>query len=62
MHIPSSIRLYFSIVALLVIAQGHRGAFAQGADAKEIVVGREDADLVRLTGIYHNLIRYWAEV
>ena len=23
---------------------------------------RNDADVVRLTGIYHNLIRYWAEV
>jgi PKHD-type hydroxylase len=25
-------------------------------------VGRDDPDLVRLTGIYHNLIRTWAEV
>lgn len=25
-------------------------------------VGTSDADVVRLTGIYHNLIRYWAEV
>jgi PKHD-type hydroxylase len=24
--------------------------------------GIEDAACVRLTGIYHNLIRYWAEV
>lgn len=25
-------------------------------------VGSDDADCVRLTGVYHNLIRYWAEV
>jgi PKHD-type hydroxylase len=25
-------------------------------------LGRDDADTVRLTGVYHNLIRYWAEV
>jgi PKHD-type hydroxylase len=25
-------------------------------------LGREDRETVRLTGIYHNLIRYWAEV
>jgi PKHD-type hydroxylase len=25
-------------------------------------VGRDDLDTVKLTGIYHNLIRYWAEV
>jgi PKHD-type hydroxylase len=25
-------------------------------------LGRNDAEVVRLTGIYHNLIRYWAEV
>jgi PKHD-type hydroxylase len=25
-------------------------------------LGRDDPELVRLTGIYHNLIRYWAEV
>jgi PKHD-type hydroxylase len=25
-------------------------------------LGRDDAEVVRLTGIYHNLIRYWAEV
>lgn len=25
-------------------------------------LGRDDAETVRLTGIYHNLIRYWAEV
>ena len=24
--------------------------------------GIEDAACVRLTGIYHNLIRYWAEI
>jgi PKHD-type hydroxylase len=24
--------------------------------------GRDDADIVKLTGIYHNLIRYWAEL
>jgi PKHD-type hydroxylase len=25
-------------------------------------LGRDDAELVKLTGIYHNLIRYWAEL
>jgi PKHD-type hydroxylase len=25
-------------------------------------LGRDDREVVRLTGIYHNLIRYWAEV
>jgi PKHD-type hydroxylase len=25
-------------------------------------LGRNDAEVVKLTGIYHNLIRYWAEV
>jgi PKHD-type hydroxylase len=25
-------------------------------------IGRDDPEVVRLTGIYHNLIRYWAEV
>jgi PKHD-type hydroxylase len=25
-------------------------------------LGRDDREAVRLTGIYHNLIRYWAEV
>lgn len=25
-------------------------------------LGRDDADTVRMTGIYHNLIRHWAEV
>ena len=25
-------------------------------------VGRDDAEVVKLTGIYHNLIRYWAEL
>ena len=25
-------------------------------------LGRDDAETVKLTGIYHNLIRYWAEV
>jgi PKHD-type hydroxylase len=25
-------------------------------------LGRDDSETVRLTGIYHNLIRYWAEV
>jgi PKHD-type hydroxylase len=25
-------------------------------------VGRKDPELIKLTGIYHNLIRYWAEV
>jgi PKHD-type hydroxylase len=25
-------------------------------------LGRDDPETVRLTGIYHNLIRYWAEV
>jgi PKHD-type hydroxylase len=25
-------------------------------------LGRDDPELVRLTGIYHNLIRYWAEL
>jgi PKHD-type hydroxylase len=25
-------------------------------------LGRDDPELVRLTGIYHNLIRYWADV
>ncbi len=25
-------------------------------------LGREDSETVKLTGIYHNLIRYWAEV
>jgi PKHD-type hydroxylase len=25
-------------------------------------LGRDDSEAVRLTGIYHNLIRYWAEV
>ena len=25
-------------------------------------LGRDDPEAVRLTGIYHNLIRYWAEV
>ena len=24
-------------------------------------IGRDDPDAVRLTGVYHNLIRYWAE-
>ena len=24
--------------------------------------GRDDPETVKLTGIYHNLIRYWAEV
>jgi predicted 2-oxoglutarate/Fe(II)-dependent dioxygenase YbiX len=23
--------------------------------------GRDDPEMVRLTGLYHNLIRYWAE-
>ena len=25
-------------------------------------LGRDDPEAVRLTGIYHNLIRYWAEI
>jgi PKHD-type hydroxylase len=25
-------------------------------------IGRDDPETVKLTGIYHNLIRYWAEV
>jgi PKHD-type hydroxylase len=25
-------------------------------------LGRDDPETVKLTGIYHNLIRYWAEV
>jgi len=25
-------------------------------------LGRSDPETVKLTGIYHNLIRYWAEV
>ena len=25
-------------------------------------LGRDDAEVVKLTGIYHNLIRYWADV
>ena len=25
-------------------------------------LGRDDAETVKLSGIYHNLIRYWAEV
>ncbi len=25
-------------------------------------VGRDDPDMVKLTGVYHNLIRYWAEI
>ena len=25
-------------------------------------IGRDDAEMVKLTGIYHNLIRCWAEV
>ena len=25
-------------------------------------LGRNDPETVKLTGIYHNLIRYWAEV
>jgi PKHD-type hydroxylase len=25
-------------------------------------LGRHDSEVIRLTGIYHNLIRYWAEV
>jgi hypothetical protein len=25
-------------------------------------VGRADPETVKLTGVYHNLIRYWAEV
>jgi PKHD-type hydroxylase len=25
-------------------------------------LGRENPETVKLTGIYHNLIRYWAEV
>jgi PKHD-type hydroxylase len=25
-------------------------------------IGRDDPHTVKLTGIYHNLIRYWAEV
>ena len=25
-------------------------------------LGRNDAEVVKLTGLYHNLIRYWAEV
>jgi PKHD-type hydroxylase len=25
-------------------------------------LGRDDSEVIRLTGIYHNLIRYWAEV
>lgn len=24
-------------------------------------MGRDDPEMVRLTGLYHNLIRYWAE-
>lgn len=31
----------------------------QGISAR---LGRDDAETVRLTGIYHNLIRHWAEV
>ena len=26
------------------------------------MLGRNDPETVKLTGIYHNLIRYWAEV
>jgi PKHD-type hydroxylase len=25
-------------------------------------LGRDDPETVKLTGIYHNVIRYWAEV
>jgi PKHD-type hydroxylase len=25
-------------------------------------LGRDDPETVKMTGIYHNLIRYWAEV
>jgi PKHD-type hydroxylase len=25
-------------------------------------LGRDDAEVVKLTGLYHNLIRYWAEL
>jgi PKHD-type hydroxylase len=25
-------------------------------------LGRNDSQVVKLTGLYHNLIRYWAEV
>jgi PKHD-type hydroxylase len=25
-------------------------------------LGRDDPETVKLTGVYHNLIRYWAEV
>jgi predicted 2-oxoglutarate/Fe(II)-dependent dioxygenase YbiX len=25
-------------------------------------IGRDDPDTVKLTGVYHNLIRHWAEV
>ena len=34
----------------------------QGVQATAVALGQDDAGVIRLTGVYHNLLRRWAEV
>jgi PKHD-type hydroxylase len=41
---------------------GARGLISMSIEALVERLGRDDPETVKLTGIYHNLIRTWAEV
>ena len=55
---------FFWLQSMIRDAQARSLIFDLDTTIQSLVerVGQEDPDVVRLTGIYHNLIRYWADV
>lgn len=55
---------FFWLQSMVRDAQARRMIFELDNAIQALVarLGRNDAEIVRLTGLYHNLIRYWAEL
>ena len=55
---------FFWLQSMIRDAQARTMIFDLDTAIQELVtrLGRNDPETVKLTGIYHNLIRYWAEV
>ena len=55
---------FFSLQSMVRDAHGRSLIFDLDTSIQALVerLGGDDRETVKLTGIYHNLIRYWAEV
>jgi PKHD-type hydroxylase len=60
MHVAS----FFRLQSMIRNAGAHSLIFGPDTAIQSLVerLGRDDPETVKLTGIYYNLIRYWAEL